>query len=58
LFERAAAAGKRVTLEVLQGNPAKQLYLRLGPEKTPTRSIWFGILRGSEGSDGDILARR
>jgi ribosomal protein S18 acetylase RimI-like enzyme len=30
LFERAAAFGKPVTLEVLHGNPAKRLYLRLG----------------------------
>ena len=30
LFERAKNAGKPVTLEVLHGNSAKQLYLRLG----------------------------
>jgi GNAT superfamily N-acetyltransferase len=30
LFDRAAAVGKPVTLEVLHGNPAKQLYLRHG----------------------------
>ena len=30
LFARARAAGKPVTLEVLHGNPAKGLYLRLG----------------------------
>jgi ribosomal protein S18 acetylase RimI-like enzyme len=30
LFRRAAALGKPVTLEVLHGNPARSLYLRLG----------------------------
>jgi ribosomal protein S18 acetylase RimI-like enzyme len=33
-LSRAAQSGRSVTLEVMHGNPAKQLYLRLGFETT------------------------
>ena len=52
LMEECAAAGRRLTLQVLVTNPAKRLYQRLGFHRTGGDPMYDQMEWNSQGNEG------